>query len=196
MAPRLHTGQPMRRSDGFTLVEMMFVVVVIGILAAVAVVAYTKSMNKARSGEILQIFGELKSREEAYKAEFGSYLPACATAATATGVSDCTEGDYWPATIVGGPNKTDATSPPIRWQTLRVSLPSGGLYCQYEVVAGPAGDNTKINTTGQLLFGTTAPVRAWYYLMAQCNWDGDTTVNATFWQRDDLTDLGKDNELR
>ena len=187
----------MRRDGGFTLIEMMFVIAVVGILAAVAVVAYTKSMNKARAGEIPQIFGELKSREEAYKAEFGSYLPACASAVTATGTSDCDEGDYWPATIVGGPNQTDVSGGlHIRWQTLRVALPTGGLYCQYEVVAGPSGDNTKIGTTGQKLFGTTAPARAWFYLMAQCDWDKDSSVNATFWQRDDLTELGKDNELR
>ena len=187
----------MHRSHGFTLIEMMFVVAVIGVLAAVAVVAYTKSVNKARAGEIPQIFGELKSREEAFKAEFGYYLPACSNLTTATGTNDCAESDdFFPATITGGPNKTDATTLPTRWQTLRVNLPSGGLYCQYTVIAGPAGDNTKIGTTGQLMFGTTAPVRAWYYLMAHCDWDGDSSVNATYWQRDDLTELGKDNELR
>jgi prepilin-type N-terminal cleavage/methylation domain-containing protein len=189
----------MRRSAGFTMIEMMFVVVVIAVLAAVAVIAYTKSMNKARASEVPTMFGELKSREEAYKAEFGTYLPACVTpdGSQVGGVlEDCTEGDYWPTPLQGKGNRTDSSVPPARFQTLRVSIPSAGLYCQYEVVAGPSGDNTKIGTTGQILFGVTAPVRAWYYLMAQCDWDGDPTVNATFWQRDDLTDMGRDNELR
>jgi type IV pilus assembly protein PilA len=89
VAPGLQRSPSMHRSDGFTLIEMMFVVAVIGILAAVAVVAYTKSMNKARSSEIPQMFGELKSREEAFKAEFGAYLPACSNVMSSTGVSDC-----------------------------------------------------------------------------------------------------------
>jgi hypothetical protein len=90
----------------------------------------------------------------------------------------------------------DATSPPTRWTQLKVGLPKGGLYCQYEVVAGPAGNNAQIGTYGQILFGATAPVRPWYYLMAQCDWDGDPAVNAHYWQRDDLTELGRDNEQR
>jgi prepilin-type N-terminal cleavage/methylation domain-containing protein len=186
----------MRRAAGFTLIEMMVAVVVIAILAAVAVVGYTKVVRKAHNGEIPAMFGELKSREEAYKAEFGAYLPACATAPAPFAPSDCAEGDYWPAAIVGKGDLTNAGSPPPRFTTLRVQIPTAGLYCQYEVVAGAANDNTQIGATGQILFGTTAPVRAWYYLMAQCDWDGDTTVNATFWERDDLNVLGKDNELR
>jgi prepilin-type N-terminal cleavage/methylation domain-containing protein len=184
------------RTAGFTLIELMVAVVVIAILAAVAVIGYTKVVRKAHNGEIAEMFGELKSREEAYKAEFGSYLPACATAPAAFAASDCDEGDYWPSPIKGRGDMTDASSPPPRWTTLRVQIPTAGLYCQYEVVAGPANDNTKIGATGQILFGVTAPVRAWYYLMAQCDWDGDSSVNATFWERDDLNVLGKDNELR
>ncbi len=186
----------MRRNGGFTMIEMMMVVVIIAILAAAAVIAYTRAMNKARVSEIPEVFGELKNREEAYKSEYGAYLPACDSAPAAPAPSDCAEGDYWPSPIQGMGNKTDASSPPPRFVSLRALFPSAGLYCQYEVIAGPAGDNTSIGATGQILFGNTPPVRAWYYLMAQCDWDGDPTVNANFWQRDDLTELGRSNELR
>src|SRR5262249_55223057 len=159
LALSLHNERAMRRSAGFTMIEMMFVVVVIAVLAAVAVVAYTKTMNKSRLAEIPSMFGELKSREEAYKAEFGSYLTAC-TAPSGVTVGgfreDCDEGDYWPTPLAGKGNKTDASIPPARWQTLRVQIPSAGLYCQYEVVAGPANDDTTIGTTGQKIFLDTA----------------------------------------
>lgn len=185
----------MRRHGGFTMIEMMFVIVVIGILTTVAVVAYTRVMRKARSTEVVQMFAELKSREEAYHAEFGSYLPAC-PAPTGTAGKDCAEGAYWPATLPGRGELMDATSPPARWQALRVQIPKAGLYCQYEVVAGPGGDNTPMGPIGIGVYGSTAPLRGWFYVLAQCDWDSDSTVNAMYWQRHDSTELGRDNEQR
>ena len=52
-----------------------------------------------------------------------------------------------------------------------------------------------MGATGTVLF-TAAPPRNWYYLMAQCDWDGDSSVNALYWMRDDLSTLGQSNELR
>ncbi len=189
----------MRRSDGFTLIELMMVVVVIAILAGLAVVAYTRSVVKARSAEVPQIFGELKSREESYKAEFGTYASLCPSAPANVVPSDCAEGDYWPTPLPGKGNQMDATVMPARWLTLRVSLPRGGLYCQYEVIAGPAGSNLQISTMGQKLDLFTKGMwqfRAWYYLIAQCDWDGDPAVNALYWQQDDLTELGVSDPQR
>ena len=178
------------------MIEMMMVVVVIAILTVVAVVGYTRIFRKARSTEVVEMFTELKAREDAYHAEHGKYVPVCESAAGATADSDCVEAtadDYWPTPLVGKGNQTDATAPSIRWQTLHVHIPTGGLYCQYKVIAGLANDAASMGATGTVLFPTT-PVRNWYYLMAQCDWDGDPLVNALYWQRDDLTELGKSNE--
>ena len=178
------------------MVELMFVVLIVGILATLAVIAYTRNVRKAHSAEVPQIFAELKSREDMYNAEFGKYLPAC----KAPSSGNCAEGDYWPATLPGRGDKMDATSPPATWKTLKVVLPSAGLYCQYEVIAGLANDDGSMGPTGQGLFvgadGTTyqTPTRNWYYLMAQCDWDGDSSVKAQYWQRDDLSELGRANE--
>src|SRR5215470_433484 len=81
-------GRRMRQA-GFTMIEMMMVVAVLGILTVVAVVGYTRVTRKARSGEIPVIFGELKTREDAYHAEAGKYLPACRSATSATADNDC-----------------------------------------------------------------------------------------------------------
>jgi len=177
------------------MVELMMVIVVIAILTVVAVVGYTRIFRKARSTEIVDMFAELKAREDAYHAEKGKYVPVCASAVGVTADSDCLEAsnDYWPTPLAGKGNQTDATSPPIRWQTLNVHIPTGGLYCQYEVIAGLANDATAMGATGTTLF-PTAPIRNWYYLMARCDWDGDPTIDALYWQRDDLTELGKSNE--
>jgi len=195
--------QAMRRSAGFTMIELMMVVAVIGILAVVAVVGYTKVIRKAHSSEIPAMFAELKAREEAYKAEKGKYLPACLAAPATPADSDCPEGGlgvYWPDPLIGGNQQMPVGIMPPRFQSLHVNVGRGGLYCQYEVVAGVANDLGSMGATGHVLFdptfGGAAPIRNWYYLLAQCDWDGNPAVNATWWQRDDLTELGRDNELQ
>lgn len=178
------------------MVELMMVVVVIAILTVVAVVGYTRIFRKARSTEVVEMFAELKAREDAYHAEKGVYLPACNSAVTATGASDCVEGDYWPNPIVGGNDMTTVAPLNARWQTLNVHINTSGLYCQYEVVAGVPTDT--MGPVGASMYTTGTPPRNWYYLMAQCDWDGDgpAGVNALYWQRDDQTELGKSNETR
>jgi prepilin-type N-terminal cleavage/methylation domain-containing protein len=191
------TARRRMRQAGFTMIEMMMVVAVLAILTVVAVVGYTKVTRKARSGEVPVIFGELKTREDAYHAEAGKYLPACRSATTATADQDCAEGDYWPDPLPGRGAQMDASGVmPVRWQTLHVHLDRGGLYCQYEVVAGLKDIGTNLGFYGQKVFGATPPARNWYYVVSQCDWDGDSTVNAMYWQRDDLSLIGSENEQR
>ncbi len=193
VALALHNAASMGPRDrGFTLIEMMFAVVVLGILVAVAVDSFTGYVRKARATEVVEMFGELKSREDTYHAEFGKYLPACPSPSGPLDM-DCAEGNYWPATLPGKGQQMDATSPPARWQTLHVHTPKGYLYCQYEVVAGLANEAGAISTVGTILFPTT-PTRNYFYVMGRCDWDGDNTTFAEYWQRDDLSELGKKNE--
>src|SRR5688572_15171710 len=60
---------------GFTLVELMIVVVVISILAAMAVVGYKRFIAKARLTEAVAVLAEMNSKENIYKLEFATYLP-------------------------------------------------------------------------------------------------------------------------
>jgi len=69
-----------RRRDrgGFTLVELMVVVIIIGILAAAAVPIYTAQTRRAKTAEALGALAAIRSTERAYYAEHGSYLAVSA----------------------------------------------------------------------------------------------------------------------
>lgn len=182
----------MRRDGGFTLVELMFAVAILGILATIAVVAYTRNVRSARAGEVPEMFGLIKMQENVYRTEVGYYLPLCKVPSGAP-YQDCAEGDYWPDPLPGKGGVMDATTMPARWVALKVKIPRSGLYCQYGVVGGKASDDTNIGAIGSEMF-TGAPPRNWFYMIAQCDWDGDSSTKAQYWQRDDQTELGKLNE--
>ena len=60
-------------SRGFTLVELIIVVVIIGILASVGVPRYSKVMKKAKIAEADSVLGAIRGAEIRWYAEAGSY---------------------------------------------------------------------------------------------------------------------------
>ncbi len=61
------------RSSGFTIVELLIVIVVIGILAALVVVTYNGIQQKARDTERKTDINALHGQLEAYQAQNGKY---------------------------------------------------------------------------------------------------------------------------
>ncbi|HEX8605992.1 MAG TPA: prepilin-type N-terminal cleavage/methylation domain-containing protein [Pseudoduganella sp.] len=72
---------------GFTLIELMIVVAIIGILAAVAIPAYTDYTIKAKMGNALASAGPLKTAVGLCIQENGNDATVCNTANTANGPS-------------------------------------------------------------------------------------------------------------
>lgn len=69
------------KSAGFSLVELMIVVAIIAILAAVAIPSYMRFQLRARETEARNNLAAIRTCEEAYKAENDVYLAGVASPA-------------------------------------------------------------------------------------------------------------------
>ena len=63
----------MKGKKGFTLIELMIVVAIIGILAAIAIPNFLNYQCKAKQSEAKSNLGSIATCEEAYFAEFDTY---------------------------------------------------------------------------------------------------------------------------
>lgn len=164
--------------------EMLVIVVVIGILAAIGTVGYGRYIGRARTSEASTMIAEIAAREEVYYTEFAQYLPArdlggpmpAPVAAAATGVDDATAApQFFPQNPagMGASARTSASSanPPESWAALGVRVRDGVLYCTYFGDAGVRGSIAG-GTFGQAMLGTGVTLAPWYYILGSCNLNG------------------------
>jgi general secretion pathway protein G len=65
-----------RKSHGFTLVEILIVVIILGILAAIVIPQFTNASNDARNNSIASTLQTLRGQIELYKIQHADTPPA------------------------------------------------------------------------------------------------------------------------
>jgi prepilin-type N-terminal cleavage/methylation domain-containing protein len=178
-----------RDQGGFTLIEMMIAVAVVGVLAGMAIFMFTRQTRKAKETEVHAMFGAIKLRQQAFYLENDEYLSTASS-----------DGEFFPtATPPAGTKQTfdidDSPEPPSpqdvkypgpSWRSLRLDPDRTELHCVYLTVAGKAGDSTNVGAKAAAapfnLGSAELPVPAvdWYYVMAECDFDGDGTPSRYF----------------
>ena len=141
-----------KSKKGFTLIELMIVVAIIGILAAIAIPNFIRFQLKAKTSEGKVNVAAIRTAEEAYFSEFGTYVAGVVSPANN-----------------GGTAKTDFTDVggfgTIGW------APEGQVYFNYEVVVSTS--RTAYLANGAADIDGNGTPQAWGYVHPA---PGGTTV--------------------
>lgn len=124
------------KAKGFTLVEILIVVVILGILAAIVIPQFTSASESAKASSLVTQLQSLRSQLELYQLEHNGNYPGTTAV---TGAAFVSSADFW-ADLTG---ETNIDGEAADSSDLRVY----GPYLQKEVT-NPFEDSTTVVTTG------------------------------------------------
>jgi prepilin-type N-terminal cleavage/methylation domain-containing protein len=125
-------SHPANIQAGFTLVELMFAVAIVAILATLAIPGFSHYLNRSRAQEATDFLNVIRLRQESYRSEFGQY---------------CNVNTPHPATMPVGGKMAAWTPAPANWQQLGAN-PDGAVRFTYDTQAGLPGTTPANNPWG------------------------------------------------
>jgi len=147
------------RKGGFTLIELMIVVAIIGILAAIAIPNFLRFQLKAKTSEGKTNLAAIRTAEESYYSEYGSYISADASPPT---IANNTKTSFSHAIAGKGFDI-------IGW------TPEGSVYFQYGVgLAGATPVGSQFYASAAADIDANGTYQGWGYRKG-----ADVTANAT-----------------
>lgn len=85
----------MKKAKGFTLIELMIVVLIIAVLAGLAYSGYNNQVRKSRRAEAKQILADVSLRQEKWRSNNVAYLGTDSTNLEKTTFGAVPSGDYY-----------------------------------------------------------------------------------------------------
>jgi type IV pilus assembly protein PilA len=135
-----------KSKKGFTLIELMIVVAIIGILAAIAIPNFLRFQLKSKSSEGKVNIAAIRTAEESYLAEFGNYV-GVATANPSTGIPGSQKATF----------ETGGAFDTLGW------APEGQVFFQYAVAYNSATPSGYTISAAADIDADTTP-QAWGYV--------------------------------
>jgi type IV pilus assembly protein PilA len=151
-----------QRHRGFTLIELMVVVMIMGVLATLAGYGVRKYVLEAKKAEAGSMLSQIRTTEEAYKDEMFVYL----------GLGNFTV--WHPTNDPGGVKygwHSQANAMRVVFDQLGV-MPNGAVEYSYAVVSGDASDSVPSLPLRDAV-NIPTPLGPWYVAMAKGDLDND-----------------------
>jgi prepilin-type N-terminal cleavage/methylation domain-containing protein len=166
---------------GFTMVELMITVAVVGILATLATWGVTKYIRLSKASEATQMIGAFKVAQETYKSDMFSYLDV-------SGANAILPGSYYPDISTTEQKgrawlQVEGSETPVGLRIKQLGVVAEGpVYFIYACAAGsgtqvPAGHQLAITTVDS--WPTQATGQPWYVVNARADLDSDG-IEASF----------------